>query len=203
MGHVVLIGSMAVGKSTTGRHLARRLGRPLRDSDDDIETETDATGRQLAQRHGVATLHRREAQHLLDALADPSPAVIAAAASVVEDERCVAALQAPFVVWLRARQSTLVRRLGADGGGRRRGLGDDPAGALAALEATRAPRYEELADLVIDVDGRDPDEVVHRVLAGLPQPSPTAGSGQARRADDGLGAGSAESDPDGGPPRPS
>lgn len=170
----MLVGSMAVGKTTTGQRLARHLGRPLRDSDNDLERHTATTARELAQRHGVAALHRLEARQLLDGLASKTPSVIAAAASVVEDERCMRALRAPFVVWLRAGPETLLRRIGR--GEHRRMLGDDVAGALAALEARRAPRYERLADLVVDVDDLDPEGVARRVLAALPRPWRTAGA---------------------------
>src|SRR4029450_13513392 len=80
--HIVVVGSMAVGKSTVGRGLAARLGRPFRDSDADLGATGGGTGRGLAEREGVEALHRWEAGHLLTALEGSQPAVVAAAASV-------------------------------------------------------------------------------------------------------------------------
>jgi shikimate kinase len=47
-------------------------------------------------------------------------------------------------------------------------LADDPAGALRRLDAARRPLYAEVADQVVDVDTRSPDEVADAVLAVVP-----------------------------------
>jgi shikimate kinase len=149
---------MAVGKSTIGRRVAERLGRTLRDSDIDLEVARSTSGRELAERDGTAALHRWEADHLLAALASPEPTVVAAAASVVDDDRCLRALAAPFVAWLRAPAHMLVARMTGDE--RRRRLGADPVAAADALAAHRAPRYAQVADVTIDVGHLSPDAVV-------------------------------------------
>ena len=67
-----------------GRALAEGLGRPFRDSDADLLARTGRSARDLAAADGVEALHAIELQHLIDALADPTPAVIGAAASVID-----------------------------------------------------------------------------------------------------------------------
>ena len=179
MSHVVVVGPMAVGKSTVGRALAARLGRPFRDSDDDLAATRGLTGRALAEREGVDALHRWEAGHLLNALAGTQPVVVAAAASVVDDPAGLAALREPFVVWLRAPADVLARRMvrsaGADD--HRRPLGD--ATAVAELDAQRADRFRSVADLTIDTvsDGTTtgPDAIVSAIMAAL-QPAPPRSS---------------------------
>ena len=44
---------MGVGKTTIGAGLAARLGRPLRDSDRDLQAAQNIRGRELARRDGV------------------------------------------------------------------------------------------------------------------------------------------------------
>lgn len=174
-GHLVLVGPMGVGKTTVGRILAARLGLRLRDSDLDLRAR-DRSGREIAQEQGVPALHQWEASHLLDALADPEPAVVAAAASVVEDGRVVAALQGePFVVWLWAPPETLVRRLGQ--GDHRRDLGPEPQLALTALAERRDPLYRQLADLTIDVNSLTPDQVAEAIVSRLPSQVDVTGGG--------------------------
>lgn len=160
--HLVLVGSMGVGKSTVGRLLAAGLGRPLRDSDVDLEAGQRRTGRTVAAESGVDELHRWEAEHLLQVLGEPEPAVVTAAASVVDDDRCVEALGQAFVVWLRASPATLARRIA--GRSHRRELGPDLAAALHRLEARRAPRYAAVADLTVDVDTSAPEQTAEQVL---------------------------------------
>jgi shikimate kinase len=169
---------MAVGKSTVGRALAARLGRPFRDSDDDLEATQGLTGRALAEREGVDALHRWEAGHLRAALAGTQPAVVAAAASVVDDDACLAALREPFVVWLRAPAGVLAQRIadGTRGDDHRRALGD--ATAVAELQAHRAGRFAAVADLPVDTvaDGtaKSPDAIVATILAALQPAAPGA-----------------------------
>jgi shikimate kinase len=165
---------MAVGKTTAGRELASRLGWPFLDSDADLTATRGITGRELAEREGVGALHRWEAEHLLRTLASPRPVVVAAAASVVDDAACRAALRRPFVVWLRAPAGVLERRMEGDDRLRdhRRRLGG--ATAVRELEARRAGRFAAVADLVVDivVDGvaLRPDEIVTAILDQLPAP---------------------------------
>jgi shikimate kinase len=172
--HVVLVGPMGVGKTTVGAGLAARLGRRLRDSDADLQASRHIRGRELAARDGVDALHRWEARHLLDALAAPEPAVIAAAASVVDDPHCRRALAAPFVVWLRAPARALAARMSPSDHRRplaAPGTTGDAGRALAALEgleAERAPRFAAVADLAVDGAGVGPDDVVLTIIEGLP-----------------------------------
>ena len=163
--HVVLVGGMAVGKTTVGRRVAVRLGRSLRDSDIDLEVARGTSGRELAERDGTAALHRWEADHLLGALASPEPVVVAAAASVVDDDRCLRALSAPFVAWLRAPPRTVVARLSGDE--RRRRLGADPVAAVGALADHRAHRYARVANVTIDVAEVSPDAVAGIIVDAL------------------------------------
>ncbi|MEX1170389.1 MAG: shikimate kinase, partial [Chloroflexota bacterium] len=113
--HVVVVGLMGSGKTVVGRRLAARLGWPWRDSDREIEASTGLTVRELRDRDGVDAMHALEARHLLDALAEPAPSVISAAASTVEAPECQAAMTAPgvAVVWLRAMPATLAGRFSA------------------------------------------------------------------------------------------
>ncbi len=110
--HVVVTGLMGSGKTTVGQRLAKRLGWAWRDSDADIEAATGLTVRELRDREGVVAMHGREAAQLLDALKEPGPSVISAAASVVDEPDCRAAMIAPgvVVIWLHAEPALLATR---------------------------------------------------------------------------------------------
>jgi shikimate kinase len=165
---VVLVGPMGVGKSTVGRLLAARLGWPMRDSDDDLRAERGFSGRELAATAGVDALHRWEAAHLRRSLDATTPAVVAAAAAVVEDPLCREALAGQFVVWLRAPAATRAAWMEAARQHHRRALGPDPVVTLAVLDADRTELYAAVADLTIDAAGTSPDEVVATILDHLP-----------------------------------
>jgi shikimate kinase len=158
--HVVIIGLMASGKTTVGAALAEALGRAHRDSDADIERMTGRTARRIADDEGIDRLHAMELDLLLDALADPEPNVVSAAASVIDEPRGVAALRDPGieVVWLRASPRVLRTRIDAD----------DHRPSPESLEAQarrRAPVFAELADQTIEIEDRSPDDIVARIRA--------------------------------------
>jgi len=161
---------MGAGKTTVGRRVAARLGRTLFDSDAEVEARTGRTVREIFETDGEAAFRAEEARALADALADPEPAVIAAAGGVVLDPRNRERLrQAGTVVWLDAHPEALARRVST--GGHRPLLGDDPLTALRRLDAERRPLYADVADHVVPVEGRPLDDVVADVLASVGTPA--------------------------------
>lgn len=159
---------MATGKSTVGRLVAASLDRPLLDSDDQVEAMAGRTVREIWQDDGEAAFRRLETAALTEALADTTPSVVAAAGGVVlaDENRVLLSADHVDVVWLRARPETLVARVREAGHGHRPLLDDDPAGMLERMEAERRALYESVADRVVDVDDRTPDEVAGRIVAG-------------------------------------
>jgi len=164
---IVLVGMMGAGKSAVGRRLARRLGWDLLDSDRQVEAMTGRTVPEIWRTDGEPAFRKLESQVLADALASTTPKVIAAAGGVVLDEgnRRLLTLHHP-VVWLRAPVETLITRVRRGEG--RPLLDDDPAAAMTRLEAERRPLYQEVADLVLDVDNDHPaDHVTERLVQAL------------------------------------
>ena len=184
-GHVALIGMMAVGKSTVGRALAGSWGRPFVDTDDAIEAATGCTVRELWEAGGEDAYRPQERQAVLDALAATDPVVLAVPGGVAVDDHMASAVARDGVttLYLRASAATLAARVG-DGDDHRPLLGDDPATALTDLLDERDGTYLALADHVVEVDGRTPEQVevaVRRALVGggdplrvAPPPRPPA-----------------------------
>jgi len=166
---VVLLGLMGAGKTTIARALSRRLGWPRLDNDEQVAARTGVSAHDLAEREGLHRLHEEEAGALREALAQPAPFVVTAAASVADDEEHDALLAArAFTVWLRARPETLADRVALDPD--RPILADghvDVRATLAAQAKRRGPRMAALADLVVDVDERTPAQIAEEVVAAL------------------------------------
>lgn len=158
---------MGVGKTTVGRVLGERLSLPVSDSDVAIAQEHGATVRALDVELGVDGMHRMESAHLLEALHDPTPSIVCAAASVVDDPRCRAALGRPGVVpvWLRADPDLLASRFA--GGAHRPLLSDDPQTLLRDQARVRSPRFAQLAQLTVDVHSCSPTEIADAIVRGL------------------------------------
>ncbi len=150
-----MVGQMGVGKTTVGRLVADRLSLPFYDGDAEIEKLTGKTSREIAVSEGVPALHALELSVLLSAL-EQAPAVIAAAASVVDSGTGRDAIGPATCVWI-DRIPDLAARPGAD---HRRRVGADEH-----LERRR-PVYRDLADLVLAGPG-SPEEFADRVVGYL------------------------------------
>lgn len=163
--HLVLVGMMAVGKTTVARLAAERLGRPALDSDEMIEQRTGRTVREIFADDGEAAFRALETEVLRLALASDRPAVIAAAGGVVLNPDNRAALKGSHarVVWLLADTATLLQRIHS--AGHRPLLDDDPAGTLQRMFREREALYREVAHAIVVVDQRSVDEVVDAVMA--------------------------------------
>jgi shikimate kinase/SAM-dependent methyltransferase len=158
---------MASGKTTVGHALAERLGYRFLDNDAGIEAEYDATGRELSDQLGVAELHRIEAEQLGHALTSfgSEAVVIAAAASVVDDEASRVLLAPHTVVWLQAEPGYLAERL--QGGDHRRSLGIEPHGLLAGQEKDRVGPFAHVSTIAVPVQGRSVHDIVEEIVRRL------------------------------------
>ncbi len=173
---VVLVGLMGSGKTTVARALSRRLGWPRLDNDDQVTARTGLTAHDLAGRDGLDRLHEVEGKVLREALAQPPPFVVTAAASTIDDgEHDDLLATRAFTVWLRGRPETLAARVRRDPDRPIVAEAADVTATLTAQQARRGPRLEAVADLVIDVDDRSPAEIADHVIAALADRDPRAG----------------------------
>jgi shikimate kinase len=165
--HLLLVGMMGAGKSTVGRLVAARLGRPHVDTDVEVERSVGASVSAIFSTRGEPWFRVEESRVLADVLAGEVPAVVSVGGGAVLDPVHREALRAGgTVVWLRARPETLARRVGRNGDRPLLAAASGGAAAvLARIEAERRPLYQEVAAEVVDVDGLTAGAVADRVVA--------------------------------------
>ncbi|MBO3749391.1 AAA family ATPase [Streptosporangiaceae bacterium NEAU-GS5] len=165
MATVVVMGLMGAGKSSVARLVAGALGRPMRDSDEDLQARYGKTAAQINADEGADELHAREAQVLFDAL-NEGDVVVAAAASTVEDPVVRAALEPAYVVYLDAPPEVLAERMKS--GAHRPHFQPDLVRMLTEQRTRRLPYFTQVADLVVDSSKRTPEETAREVAERLP-----------------------------------
>jgi shikimate kinase len=169
---IFLVGPMGAGKSAVGKRLARRLQREFRDADAEIEARTGVDISFIFEKEGEEGFRRREGRAIDELTALPA-IVLATGGGAVMDEgnrRLLAARG--LVVYLHASVAEQLQRTRHS---RHRPLLDtpDPEARLRSLMAVREPLYREVADLVIDTDGRKVGAVaeeIRRRLDGMAAP---------------------------------
>lgn len=160
---IVLVGPPAVGKSTVGALLARRLGMDFIDVDQRIEEQEQRPITEIFADQGEPAFRQLELAATTAALAEGG--VVALGGGAVTNPRLRAALAGHQVVWLRASVREAVQRVGNTTN--RPLLNGDVAGHWSRLAAAREPLYAEVATLEISTDHRTPSQVARAVIEGL------------------------------------
>lgn len=147
-GNLILVGMMGSGKTTVGRALAKHMGRPFVDSDEEIQKRTGVTVTHIFDVEGEAGFRQREMAVIRDLL-ECSDMVLATGGGVVLAEQNRELLgQNGIVIYLRASVHDLWQRTRHD---RNRPLlqTDDPHARLTELYQQRDPLYRQVADIVV------------------------------------------------------
>lgn len=161
---VVLVGPMGAGKSTVGRLLATRWGVAVRDTDTDVEQADGRSVSDIFVESGELHFRALEKAAVARALAEHD-GVLALGGGAVLDPDTRALLAGHAVVFLRVGLADAVKRVGL-GAGRPLLLGNVRARIKALLDE-RTPIYESVATVVVDTDGRSPQEVADDVATRL------------------------------------
>ena len=164
--NLFLIGPMGAGKSAVGRQLARMLHLDFVDSDDEIESRTGVDIPFIFEKEGEAGFRKREAK-VIDDLSRRQGLVLATGGGAVIDEQTRSHLGARgFVVYL---LTSVEQQLERTRRGRERPLLNDadPREILEGLMAERDPLYREIADLVVNTDGRRVNAVAKEIFEAL------------------------------------
>jgi len=153
---------MAVGKSSVGRTLARKLGRRFVDLDKIIEKSEGMTINDIFSRKGESYFRRAEKQALAEILFQGEQ-VIATGGGVVIDEGNLRLLrEKSFLVCLTAAPEVLLRRAEKS---RRRPLleGGDRAQRIRQLLAQREKNYAQ-AHVAVDTSDLTVEQVVEKII---------------------------------------
>jgi shikimate kinase len=145
---VVMVGMMGAGKTAVGTALARLIGVPFLDSDDEITRAADRTIAEIFERHGEAFFRARETE-VLARLLRSSPSVLSTGGGAFLSQTNRDLIRASGIsVWLRADLDLLWQRV-RHKSSRPLLHTANPRETLRALYEARVPIYSQ-ADLVVD-----------------------------------------------------
>lgn len=158
--NIYLVGLMGAGKTTVGRQLAKRLGRPFYDSDHEIVERTGVPIPTIFEIEGEEGFRRREAQAIAELTAESDIVLATGGGVVLNPENRARLHDTGWVVYLNVPPALLFERTRHD---RNRPLlrVPDPLKKLEELHRQRDPLYREAAHTTV--------EGSHLVASGIVQ----------------------------------
>ena len=154
------------GKSTVGRHLARRLNCGFSDTDALIERRIGCPIRTFFEQQGEARFRDIESDVLDDVLAGARGVVATGGGIVLRDANRRALHERTVCVYLRSSPEELFRRLRHDS---KRPLLQvaDPLARLRELYAKRDPLYRDASHFIIETGRPSVPTLVNMILMQL------------------------------------
>lgn len=165
---VVLIGLMGAGKTTLGRRLARRIGWPLVDTDEEIERRCGASIPLIFEHEGEEGFRQREFRVLEEVLAVGQQVVTTGGGAPIRAEnQALLRSGGHFVIYLEAEPRHLWARLRHDKSRPLLARSPNPLKTLEELHGVRDPIYRSLAQAIIPSTQGSVGLVLSRMIHAL------------------------------------
>lgn len=159
---IVLVGLMGAGKTAVGKRLAKLLGLPFIDADDEIEAAAGMAIKDIFETYGEPAFRDLERRVVARLLAEPPRVLALGGGAFIDPETRACVRERALSVWLRADLEALVRRT-ARRSHRPLLNNEEPRAVLARLVEQRYPIYAE-AELVVDSARGGIDDVVRAIM---------------------------------------
>lgn len=165
--HLVFVGLAGSGKTTVGRGVAERLGRPFLDIDQEIlRREGLPNVGEVFRARGEAYFRRLEAELTTELLATTGMVIAPGGGWIMTPGSLEALRPVSYLIYLKVSPETALARIGADRDNRPLLDHPDPLGEIRHQLAVRGPKYDE-ADLVVDAERIDPQQVIDAIILSL------------------------------------
>lgn len=163
---ISLVGLPGSGKSTVGRHLAKRLHVPFLDSDHVIEQRLGCSIREYFDREGEDRFRDIEEAVIDELTAAPSGVLSTGGGAVLRPQNRRHLRDRGTVVYLNSSPEDIYKRLRHD---TQRPLLQvaDPLGKLRDLHAARDPLYREVAHFTVDTGRPSVATLVNMIVMQL------------------------------------
>jgi len=164
--NIILIGSMGSGKTSTGRILAKEMGYVFADTDEEVTKRTGVSIAYIFDVEGEEGFRKRECLALKECLNDNNTVLSTGGGIVLSKENRDLLQDRGTVVYLQTSIRSQVKRTTSTNN-RPLLQNKDPEETLEKLMLTRAPLYEEIADITIMTDNKSLQEMSKEIQRAI------------------------------------
>lgn len=172
--NIVLCGMMGVGKTTVGLQLAQMTNRKFYDTDSVIVQRFGDISR-VFKEYGEIYFRGLETKVICELATMQDLVISTGGGAVLKEENVEALKKQGKIVFLRANLQTLEKRLAADTTRPLLQTEESLKQRLQKLLETRSPIYQKVADFVVDVDGKTPDNIAQEIISLMQKSEKTVG----------------------------
>lgn len=165
--NIFLVGPMGAGKTTIGKKLAELQHLRFLDSDHEVEARTGVDIAFIFEKEGEEGFRRREQQVIEQLSAEQGIVLATGGGAVLRPENRQHLKARGFVVYLRASVGQQFARVERSETRPLLNQGGDRRETLTRLFGERDPLYREVADLVLDTDGKNARQLVQEIETAL------------------------------------
>lgn len=160
MSNIILVGMPACGKSTVGVVLAKAMNKDFVDTDILIQKREGMALQDIINKKGNDYFHEAEEATLLDF--EGTDTVVATGGSAIYFEKALKKFKENGkIVYLRVSLESIMERLNNI---KTRGITLGENQTLEDLYEERIPLYEANADIVIEADGLQVEEIIEKII---------------------------------------
>jgi shikimate kinase len=165
--NVVLIGYRGTGKSSVGKVIAARLGRPIVSTDKEIVRRAGSSIPDIVAAHGWDYFRDLESAVCAELAGKDHLVIDTGGGAILRQENVDVFKRNGRLIWLTASVETIAARIGGDS--QRPSLTGTKSHVEEIREvlAERTPKYRAAADLTIPTDDRSIDELATTILRQL------------------------------------
>lgn len=166
--NIILEGFMGSGKTTVSEILSDKLDLELLDTDQAIEEAEGRSINEIFSANGEAAFRSMETDLVNMVVSEHLNQMVVSLGGglPLREENRQLLKKAGKIVYLRTRPETVYERLKGDD---TRPLlkTEDPQKRIRELLEERSEKYETLADIIIDTDGKDASDIANEIIAAI------------------------------------
>lgn len=164
--NILLIGFMGTGKTTVSRWLSKDMNLKEVDMDEYIVEREHRPITDIFEQQGEEYFRKIETECLIEIQREKGKIVSCGGGAVLKDENVQHMKDGGVIVLLTATPETVYERV-KDGNDRPILNGNMNVEYIEQLMNKRKARYLEVADLIIETDGKSPQSISREIIEGI------------------------------------